>query len=171
MQPWRDGLVPDGQINCSDDDLVLGMYPLRLVTEAAREIGAQFYLTTDVGPHWQDIPIILVQEPNRTMLPFHRFDPADTAMSGTITCCYNLPMSDQPTLSSWLIEQDGSVRIKQAAIPAPPLGKHTLPERVEARLDASLERGTANMAPWCFPSGWTCRVKVMIPILSASAMG
>jgi hypothetical protein len=66
--------------NCSDDDLVLGMYPLRLVTEAARKIGAQFYLTTDVGPHWQGIPIILEQEPNGTMLPFRRFGPAGTAM-------------------------------------------------------------------------------------------
>ena len=51
--------------NCSDDDLVLGMYPLRLVTEAVRKIGAQFCVTTDVGPHWQRIPIILEQEPKK----------------------------------------------------------------------------------------------------------
>jgi hypothetical protein len=50
---------PIDNFNCSDDDLVLGMYPLRLVTEAAQKIGAQFYLTADVSPHWQDIPIIL----------------------------------------------------------------------------------------------------------------
>lgn len=67
---------PMDNFNCSDDDLVLGMYPL----------------TIDVGPHWQDIPIILEQEPNGTMLPFRRFDLADTAMSGTITCCFNLPV-------------------------------------------------------------------------------
>ena len=86
--------------NCSDDDLALGMYPLRSVAEMARKIGAQFYLMTDVGPHWQDILIILEQEPNGTMLPFRRFDLADTAMRGAITCCYNLPMCNHPTLSS-----------------------------------------------------------------------
>ena len=86
--------------NCSDDDPVLGMYPLRFVTEAARKTGAQFCLTTDVGPHWQDILIILEQELNGTMLPFRRFDLAETAMRGTITCCYNLTMCDHPTLSS-----------------------------------------------------------------------
>ena len=50
---------PIDDFDCSDDDLALGMYPLRLVTEAVRKIGAQLYLTTDVSPHWQDIPIIL----------------------------------------------------------------------------------------------------------------
>ena len=139
--------------NCSDDDPVLGMYPLRFVTEAARKTGAQFCLTTDVGPHWQDIPIILEQEPNGTMLPFRRFDPADTAMSGTMTCCFNLPMSDQPTLPSWLIEQDYSVRIRQAAILAPPLGKHILPKRVEVLLRCQLRErysqpGTVVLSEW-----------------------
>ena len=71
---------PIDNFNCSDDDLVLGVYTLRLVTEAAQKIGAQFCLTTDVGPHWQGIPIILEQEPDGTMLPFRRFDPAGTAM-------------------------------------------------------------------------------------------
>jgi len=62
-------------------------------------------------------------------------------------------MSDYPTLPSWLIEQDGSMQVRQAAILAPPLGKHTLPERVEVSLRCQLgerysQPGTAVLSEW-----------------------
>jgi len=82
--------------DCSDDDLVLGMYPLRHVTEAAREMGAQFYHDRRESPlaGYSHYPGAGAEWNNASV--------SQIRPSGyrNATCCYNLPMSDQPIITS-----------------------------------------------------------------------
>ena len=100
------------------NDLVLEMYPLEFLREATSKIGPDFYLASNESPS----PWVIFDPFTRlagTMLPFGRARDSRYRMRslterGTVPCgnADNL----HPSVTSWQIQRNGSVRIHQAAI-------------------------------------------------------
>ncbi len=111
------------------------MYPLAFVREAAQKIGAPFYMTTDDAPSpWAFPNITDSRPPVGSMLPFQRFDKSETSLRPTTTHSCNLPITDHPTVSSWVIEKDGSLLIRQASILASSTGQCNVDESTVVNL-------------------------------------
>lgn len=124
----------ENEICQTDDDLVLGMYPLPFVREAALKIEAEFYLAMDDAPSSEELSSVVQGKLIGSMLPFYRFDPAEIGMRGSTSHNAKAFLDDHPSVSTRVIEQDGSVRISQAAIIAPLSYGSGLPETIKAYL-------------------------------------
>lgn len=104
--------------NVEDSDLVLHMYPLEFLREAALKIGADFWLTSNESPS----PWKLFDPFSRlagTMLPLDNVEASRYRMRsitsrGTPPCGTGEDL--HPSVASWQIQLDGSVRILKAAI-------------------------------------------------------
>ncbi|KAL9064114.1 MAG: hypothetical protein Q9161_009085 [Pseudevernia consocians] len=98
----------------SEKRLVLGMYPLAFVQEAARKIGGLFYCMCKSTPH--SPPFFTGTFKNRStgsMLPFSipGNSPSVVAMASE-----GRHTEDHPTIQSWCIKNNGNVKIMSAGI-------------------------------------------------------
>ena len=108
----------NGKPRVENNDLVLDMYPLEFLREAASKIGPDFYLASNQSPS----PWAILNPFTRiagTMLPFGRARDSRRRMK-SITRRGTLPSGNaddlHPSVISWQIQRNGSVRIHQAAI-------------------------------------------------------
>lgn len=115
-----------------DKDLVLEMYPLEFLREAASKIGPDFYLASNesLSPWAMFDPFTRLAG---TMLPFGRARDTRYRMRSFtqrgIVPCGNAD-DFHPSVTSWQVQGDGSVRIRQAAILASNKEQSTLSHSV-----------------------------------------
>ena len=108
---WYQDSTPGKQ----DSKLVLGCYPLAFVREAASKLGASFYTSIS---HRQKVP-----KPNQiydleyygSMMPFSARVGWLANTSGVLAHIEHA-CQDHPSVESWKIDINGSVRIKRAGI-------------------------------------------------------
>lgn len=104
------------------EQLVLDMYPLGFVREAARKFGSEFYNVYPSNVHLDDAPVaVLERNALGTMLPFKRLtseDVSGTEQSFPLTANYNFYEKgvDHVSVPTWWVRADGSVRITRAGI-------------------------------------------------------
>lgn len=121
-----------------DNDLVLDMYPLEFLREAASKIGPDFYLASNESPS----PWAMFNPFTRlagTMLPFGRARDSKYRMKslterGTLPCGNAGDL--HPSVLSWQIQRNGSIQIPLAAILA------------SNREQSMLSRSTAMLGFW-----------------------
>lgn len=87
--------------------LVLGVFPLSFLREAARKIGAIFFESRRESPGYD----------SGTMLPFSA-ETGHNARPGTYSSMLIVDRKDHDAVSSWIIHADGSVEIPSAGIVA-----------------------------------------------------
>lgn len=119
-----------------DEDLVLKMYPLEFLREAASNIGPDFYLASNGSPSPWVLFHPLKARAAGTMMPFGRVRDSKYGMRSEIKRSPTVGTDENahPSLASWEIQQDGSVRIRKVAILASSLEPPSIPNSVIASL-------------------------------------
>lgn len=101
-----------------DNDLVLGMYPLRFLQEAASAIGPDFYTASADSPSFWPVFNLLTRRTG-SMMPFRhakekKYRISSITTRGTLP--YPEPKAQHPSVSTWNILKNGSVRITEAVV-------------------------------------------------------
>lgn len=117
---WYDHLIQTKQTGRADENLVHGFYPAEFLNEVAQRVGPSFYgsMHADIGYLAEAVTIhdgkwelkAGGQSPG-SALPF---TPSDTNMVPPQK--YEFSTYDHPSVREWTINDDGSVRIRSAAL-------------------------------------------------------
>ena len=117
---WYMEALRNGKLSEVEKELVLGLYPLSFLRETAKMIGARFYnsiiirnkfgidIPRDLAVRGSLLPFSAIKDPNDKEIPEETFVPWWFFNGG-----------DYPSVQSWRIEADGSVKIIDAAVLAP----------------------------------------------------
>ena len=117
LNPEADGQDPS---ELAETDLVLGVYPLPFVREAARKFGPDFIMARKVD----GVEGYLDGSVRGSMLPFAAIDPATRRGVGDIRM-YHFQGTEVPwneAFESWVFGVDGSVAMRRAAVLGESLG-------------------------------------------------